>query len=138
MGILSFLSRGKEKTTEELFNKCEKTFYEVCSYIHLAHTKEYHEFKKQFAEEADYCIVKIVETKDDGLKRNLINHLQKQIDYFQNNSFSPNSRVKHREFIEANYPYEEKVNEVISKYKFEKSIVEPLQVNQDTNRKPKM
>lgn len=126
MGILSFLSK-KEKTTEELFNKCEKTFYEVCSYIHLAHTRDYHEFKKQFVEDADYCIVAIVECKDDALKRKLLNHLQKQIDYFQDNSFSPNSRVGYRKFLEANYPYQEKVNEVISKHKFEKAVINPLQ-----------
>lgn len=125
MGILNFFS--KEKTTDELFNKCEKSFYEFCSYIHLAHTRDFHEFKKKFAEDADYCIVAIVECKDDGLKRKLINHLQNQVNYLQENSFGPNSRIQFREFLDANYPYEERVNEVISKHIFEQTVVKPLQ-----------
>jgi hypothetical protein len=137
MKFLKFLSFGKakkEKTTEELFNKCEESFYELCSYVHLSHTPEYHQFKKQFTKDANYCITAIVECKEqnlDVLQRKLINHLQKQIDYIQDNSFGPNSRIKHREFLEANYPYQEKVNEIINKHKLEKAATLPSQTNKN-------
>jgi len=126
MNILKFLGLQKKPlTTEQLFNKCEESFYDFCSYIHLSHTREFHEFKKKFAKDAEYCISAIVEVKEDELKRKLINHLQKQVDYLHDNSFGPNSRVKHREFMEANYPYEEKVNKVIKDHYMEKKIVPP-------------
>jgi hypothetical protein len=127
MKFLKFLKFGKEKTTEELFRKCEDSFYEFCSYIHLSHTEDYFRFKKQFSEDANYCIAAIVEVKNDALKRKLINHLQQQVDYIQDNCFGPNSRIKFREFLDANYPYEEKVNEIIKNHKFEQAIVDPLQ-----------
>jgi hypothetical protein len=138
MKFLKFLNFRKEKTTEELFNKCEESFYEFCSYIHLSHTRDFHEFKKKFAKDADYCIAAIVEVKEDALKRKLINHLQKQVDYLQQNSFGPNSRIKFREFLEANYPYEEKVNEVITNHKFEKAVIEPLKKDLAKISKQKM
>lgn len=120
--LINFWNFWKESSKEanELLLLCSDSYNTFKENIHRGHHQNFRTFKMKFLKDSKALRKEIVDCKDDNLKLILINHLQKQLDYFNENHFGPYaSKVdmdKFNNFIANNYPYQDTVNKLKSDY----------------------
>jgi hypothetical protein len=115
MKFWNFFNKSNKEVDEALY-KCAESYKEFQEYIHQGHFQSFTEFKIRFQKESHYIRKEIVDCKDNSLKLLLINYLQNQLDYFNDNHFGPYAAKvdldKFEVFIANNYPYKEKVDKI--------------------------
>ena len=121
MKFLNFLKLNKNgKEVDEALDKCAASYQEFQEHIHQGHFQNYKDFKLKFRQESLSLRKEIIQCKDNDLKLLMIKHLQKQLDYLNENYFGPYAAQvdldRFNEFITKNYPYEEKVDKLKSEY----------------------
>lgn len=158
MNFWNFLKKSN-KEVDEALDKCAASYNEFQEHIHQGHFQHFKDFKVKFRKESLSLRKEIVDCKDNNLKLLLINHLQKQLDYLNENYFGPYAAKvdldKFNEFVANNYPYEKKVEQLKCDYfltttknekflkpgitKFEKIIgLDNIDDNPLVNRKKRM
>lgn len=103
----------KKKTPEEvmhtLVKKCNIKYQDFNLYLTQAHTESYYLFKKEFKEDLSYINEKISESNNIDLTIDLLKHFKNQLDFIAKmDDFD--------QFIAKNYPYKDKVNEIINSH----------------------
>lgn len=119
MSFWNFWKKNSDEANESLL-VCAKSLDNFRSNIHKGHFQNFKDFKLDFLNESSILRKEIIDCKDHQLKFLLIEHFQKQLDYFNDNTYGPYAAKvdldKFNTFIEKNYPYQEKVNEVKNNY----------------------
>lgn len=119
-------------TIEMLREHCDQKYAVFTSYMHLGINDQYRKFKLDLKNDMDYVLEKINSATDDRVTLGLLHHLNRQLNFVYHNESvcQPNDM---NEFMAINYPYQEKVDEVIAKY----SVVEQVQEQPKIKRKLK-
>ncbi len=119
MKFLEFLTKSN-KNVDEALDKCNQSYNEFKENAHKGHFQNFKDFKVKFNQESHYLRREIVDCKDNKLKMLLIEHMQKQLDYFNENHYGPYAAKidldNFNKFIAKNYPYKEKVDQIKTEY----------------------
>ena len=102
-------------TIDMLREHCDQKYAVFTSYLHLGINDQYCQFKLDLKNDMDYLIDKIGSSIDEKVTLGLLHHLNRQLNFIYHNE-SVCQPKDMAEFMEVNYPYKEKVNEVIEKY----------------------
>ncbi len=108
---------------ESLMKSCSNSYKSFMSNLNNAHSKDYHNFKVNFREDCFYLMKEIAFSVDQNLTLELLYHFRDQLDFVNKNALSA-KKEEFDKFLEKNYPYIEKV-ENIKALHIEKNVKKP-------------
>jgi len=108
---------------ESLMKICSNSYKNFMSSLNNAHNQDYHNFKVSFREDCFYLMKEIAFSIDEKLTIELLYHFKNQLDFVNENSLSA-KKEEFDKFLEKNYPYIEKV-ENIKAIHIEKCVKKP-------------
>jgi hypothetical protein len=97
---------------------CDQKYAVFSSFIHLGIDEKYRKFKSDLKDDMNYLFESINKSNNNELTLELLHHLNRQLNFIYKNETvcHPNDM---KDFMNLNYPYKEKVDEIISKYQLE-------------------
>lgn len=105
--------KKKEDTIESLIKDCTKLYSDFRFSSTLAHHKSYADFKSEMNSNFVQLRAIIGEQDNEDTIKSLLVHYKEQLKFFQKNPFS--CEIENLDtFYQKNFPYMEKVNNIIS------------------------
>jgi hypothetical protein len=102
----------KEPTVESLMKKCNEKYRDFTLHLSQAHFQAYYDFKTHLNADFMYLRTQLALTESEPTVLSLLKKFDEQLTFINKHPFST-SDENVADFIKANYPYQEKIQEVI-------------------------
>ena len=121
--------KKKTETMDSLMTDCSKGYDDFRWSYTKAHYREHFEFKVELKENFKYIFQEIANHRFKSQERTiaLLKHMKAQLEFINKHPFSVDD-LDMMKFLDANYPYQEKVQEVLKNLSSEEIIDYPKKV----------